>query len=185
MITNGNAIVGAHNIYSQMTIGGTLSSGAPNQNLAVDGAVVTGGGTISGRWNFNGGQQTGVPLDEEWWQQFENIARYAEETSTVHVVRQGGVYNMYDFVPGGQGEDNGRHLVVFDTTDNVILDKTPDGRQFGPSVLAPFAEVRLRGDAGYIDGCVIAKSFRTTGSNQGQLQMHGDCYTGALQCDCE
>merc|ERR1719329_1823819 len=83
LITKLDATVGAHNIYSQMTIGGSLSSGAPNQNLAVDGAVVTGGGSISGRWNFNGGQQTGVPLDEEWWQQFENIARYAEEAPSV------------------------------------------------------------------------------------------------------
>lgn len=184
LITHGDATVAAHNVYKRMTIGGNLRSGAPNQNNAVDGAVAV-GGTISGKWNFNKGKTTGVPLDEDWWQQFESIARFARDKGKVHVVTKGGTYNMYDFVPGGQGEDNGQNLVVFNTDERIILTKTHDGRQFGPSVLAPFSEVRLNGNAGYIDGCVIAKSFSTVGGNAGQLQMHGDCYTGQLECDCD
>jgi hypothetical protein len=82
-------------------------------------------------------------------------------------------------------EDNGNTLVVLDTSTPVYIGKTVLGRQFGPTILAPFAHVVLLGEAGYIDGCVIAKSFTTrdgrdTIFDDSQLQMHGDCYRGPL-----
>ena len=61
----------------------------------------------------------------------------------------GGTFNTYNFRNGGQGSDNGNTLVIFNTPDAVILDKTSDGRQFGPSVLAPFSKVTLKGDADF------------------------------------
>jgi hypothetical protein len=63
------------------------------------------------------------------------------------------------------------------------LTKTNDGRQFGPSVLAPFSKVTLT-NAGFIDGAVIAKEFTTVvGSNLGgDLQLHGAIYNGAIEC---
>ena len=103
----------------------------------------------------------------------------------VVVLDYGGTFDLYDFNNGGQGEDNGKTLIIFKTSQKVILTKTPDGRQFGPSVIAPFATVELEGDAGFLDGFVVAKNFATTGSNMGNLQIHGDHYTGPIYCNTE
>jgi hypothetical protein len=56
---------------------------------------------------------------------------------------RGGTYNLHDFVPGGQREDNGKTLVIFNTSEAVTLIKTYDNRQFGPSVIAPFSKVTI------------------------------------------
>jgi hypothetical protein len=46
-------------------------------------------------------------------------------------------FNMYDFNSGGQGsEKQWARRLIFDTEEDIILDKTSDGRQFGPSVIA-------------------------------------------------
>lgn len=55
-------------------------------------------------------------------------------------------------------------MVVFRFADDICLTKTQDRRQFGPSVMAPFANVTLA-DAGYLDGVVIAKQFTTIGNS--------------------
>jgi hypothetical protein len=88
---------------------------------------------------------------------------------------------MYDFNNGGQGEDNGNTVVIFNTSQDVFITKTSDGRQFGPSIIAPFAKVSVSGEAGYVDGFVVAKTFETTGGSQGSLQLHGDTYSGPLR----
>lgn len=87
-----------------------------------------------------------------------------------------------------QGEDNGRTLLVFQTDEDIQLVATRDGRQFGPSVLAPFSTVTLDGSAGYADGVIIAKQFGPstsypTVSNPDALQLHGDGYTGPMECN--
>ena len=102
----------------------------------------------------------------------------------VVVMTKGGTYNMYDFRrQGWQGEDNGKTLVVFNTQDDVAVTKTRDGRQFGPSILAPFSRVTVKGEAGYVDGSIIAKSLGgNPGRNAGSLQLHGDFFKGKLEC---
>ena len=120
---------------------------------------------------------------------FEYLASHAEISNIggkkVEVVTSGGTYNMYDFNNGGQGEDNGNTVIIFNTSQDIFITKTPDGRQFGPSIIAPFAKVSVLGDAGYVDGFVMAKQFETIGGNQGSLQLHGDTYTGQFQCGPE
>ena len=99
----------------------------------------------------------------------------------VVAMTKGGTFDTSDFRGSdGQGEDNGKTLVVFNTAEDVTLTKTNGGRQFGPSVLAPFSDVYLRGQAGFIDGFVVAKRFFTNGSNPSNLQMHGDTYQGTI-----
>lgn len=39
-----------------------------------------------------------------------------------------------------------------------------------------------QGDSGYVDGQIIAKEFLTGGSNAGSLQLHGDFYSGPMDC---
>ena len=94
-----------------------------------------------------------------------------------------GCYTTYDFNNGGQGEDNGNTLVVFNTTDDICLTETNDGRPFGPSVIAPFSKVTLT-NAGFLDGYVVAREFTTVyGSDKGhEQQLHGDGYTGNIVC---
>merc|ERR1712176_711511 len=69
------------------------------------------------------------------------------------------------------------------TNDDICLTKTRDGRQFGPSVLAPFSKVTLT-NSGFIDGIVIAKEFTTvTDSGLGtEQQLHGATYNGEIEC---
>ena len=52
---------------------------------------------------------------------------------------------------------------------------THDGRQWFGSILAPFAEVVVLESAGFIDGQVIAKSYREAGSAN-SLQLHGNIF---------
>jgi len=61
------------------------------------------------------------------------------------------------------------------------------GRQFGPTILAPYAHVVVDGNVGYIDGQIIAKSLGTTGQNGGTVQLHGYGYLGPIipVCSCE
>jgi len=143
------------------------------------------------QWEFKPGVQTGLKLSDMFtWSDFEWLANNLKtekdlKTATengfrIKVFNKGGTYNMYDSNGATQGYDKGKSLMVFTTTDDITLTKTNDGRQFGPTVLAPFAKVFLKGDAGFIDGCVIAKEFDSDG---GGLQMHGDCYKGPLKCE--
>ena len=57
------------------------------------------------------------------------------------------------------------------------------GRQFGPTVLAPFSTVIVDGEAGFVDGSIIARQLRSgSGSTAGQLHLGGDFYRGPLSC---
>jgi len=183
LITQGDAKVSAHDVYTGIAIGGMFSDGSPNESGNI-GGLATYKQRNGEKWNIKGGQKQ-EPLRFDW-SQFGSLAKTAVSSSSgqykVVVVTKGGTYSLYDFVPGGQGEDNGKTLVIFNTDQDVILTKTNDGRQFGPSVLAPFSKVTLQNDAGFIDGCLIAKTFT---SGDGSLQMHGDCYKGTITCQVE
>merc|ERR1712178_41852 len=45
-------------------------------------------------------------------------------------------------------------------------------------ILAPFADVVVHSSAGFIDGQVIARSYREEGISAGSLQLHGHCFLG-------
>jgi len=193
-ITSGNLISAAHSVYKNLAVGGTLVNPS-NAHVSISGKVYY-HNLINKRMNFNGGKyQIDDLLDIEIdFQQYEWLARNIKSSNINGkkvVVKEtgndgsgrGGCYNLYDFRNGGQGEDNGNTLVVFNTDDDICLTKTNDGRQFGPSVLAPFSKVTLV-DAGFIDGIVIAKEFTTVsgGRTGSELQLHGDAYKGEIQC---
>lgn len=87
-----------------------------------------------------------------------------------------------------QGEDNGGTLVVFTGNGTIFIEGTKDAtaaRQFGPSVLAPFAKVVIDGSAGFVDGLIVAAALDHTGSNADQVQLHGDLYKGPMLCPCD
>jgi len=191
LITEGNAKVAAHNVYTGVAIGGQFEDGHPNSNMVVGArkSQMSYMGSLKSPYNinFNGGKTTNAALEDVVdWDHYVWLAKNAESSNAgnkkVVVLDHGGTFNLYDFRWGGQGEDNGNTLVIFNTDDDITLTKTSDGRQFGPSVIAPFSKVYLRGEAGYIDGFVVAKSFETNGQNPSQLQMHGDTYTGSISC---
>jgi len=174
-----------------MTIGGHLYNGAPEVWKAVDGEVTVGGTADQGRWNFNGGLELGIPLSASFvWSEFELLARTATSSELgdgykVVVVEHGGEFDLFDFRgPDAQAYDRGHTLVVFNTDEDVILKRTENGRQFGPSVLAPFSKVVLLDSAGFIDGFLVALEFesRRVGTNAAHLQMHGHGYAGPLPC---
>ena len=192
-IIEGDMNSGAHSAYHQIVVGGKLKNPS-NSHVVVNEKVYA--GSWQGKFNFNGGVQkindlSDVPeLD---FAHYEWLARNMKSSiangKKVIVKNTGtdgsrnGCYDLYDFRSGGQGYDNGNTLVVFNTTDDICLTKTTDGRQFGPSVLAPFSKVTLT-RAGFIDGTVIAKEFTTVdGQYKGtELQLHGSNYNGQIEC---
>jgi len=162
--------------------------------MAIDERVY--GNSWKGKFNFNGGVEKinnlkDVPaIDYDHYEWLARNMKSSDVNGKKVIVKntgkdgsRNGCYDLYDFRPGGQGYDNGNTLVVFNTTDDICLTKTRDGRQFGPSVLAPFSKVTLT-HAGFIDGTVIAKKFTTVvGSYKGtELQLHGKTYNGAIEC---
>jgi hypothetical protein len=183
LVTQGDAEVAAHNIYTCIVVGGTLTDGSPNEHAAVDGPAYVHQLGQPGRWNFNaGGPYSNASVDFARLQSLvssPNLHNYTVDDYSVFVLTSGGTIHQGMF-GGGDPENNGKTLVVFNTRDPITITSSDLGRQFGPSILAPFSDVTLLGKAGYIDGCVIAKSFRTAGDDAGQLQLHGDCYRGPL-----
>ena len=85
--------------------------------------------------------------------------------------------------PNGHDSPSGcNFLVIFLTTGTVTLSGTSDGRQWFGSVLAPWAEVVVDSSIGFVDGLIVARSYREVG-NYGQLQLHGGCPTCVIhQC---
>jgi hypothetical protein len=122
---------------------------------------------IGGTFKFNG-QAPAVGAASPFidkFPEFEDLARTVRsgvypgsegcDSFAVHVSSVGGEFSMNDFCTKQHGcnpEDNGCTLVVFNTAEHVLLNKDILGRQFGPSVLAPFSKVTLLDTAGYIDG---------------------------------
>jgi hypothetical protein len=188
LVAEGDASIGAHSIYLGVAVGGKLSDGTPDESATFDRTKSYVGSLASNnRFNFNGGISANVPLSEVVdYEHYEWLAQHAKSSNIngkkVVVVDHGGKFNTYNFNNGGQGYDNGNTLVIFNTAEDVTLTKTSDGRQFGPSVLAPFSKVILKGNAGFIDGFVVAKEFTCSGGSQGSLQLHGATYKGELEC---
>jgi len=207
LITAGDAKVSAHDVYRAVHIGGTLTDGSTNDNvisanyqnqvswMGALGSPVkpTAGATLE----IKGPNVQNVPyplpnyvvggspqLDFAF---YEWLTRNAKSSTSgnymVVVVTTGGTYNTENFRgPNGQGSDNGNTLVIFNTNQDVTLDCTSSSRQFGPSVIAPFSKVIIKGRAGYVDGLVVAKQFTDDNLSADSLQMHGNVYTGPITC---
>lgn len=158
LIIAGDATSQAHLIYKAVDVGGTFSNGGGTSSIVVSsnfGPYTSYAGAVEGSqyFNFKGGVETGPSMS---FGHFEELARNIRPGSypggfKVFVVTSGstgeganGCYEMSQFLgPDAQGEDNGKTLIVFDTEDDICLTKTSSGRQFGPSVLAPFSKVEV------------------------------------------
>jgi hypothetical protein len=188
VITLGNAASAAKNVYKNMFVGGNLSNPGTS-SIAVNGHVYHGDIIMPINTNFNGGKtklslMSSPPLAFAYyeWLATHLVAGVYENGYQVVVATQpkGSCYHMYDFLgTNAQGSNNGKTLIVFTFSDHICLTKTPDGRQFGPSVLAPFSDVTLT-DAGYLDGVIIARNFTTVmnGNCGSEQQLHGNVYAG-------
>ena len=193
MITKGNAQVSAHNTYSGLAIGGTLTVFDTSQYKAVDGMSYMNAISPATDYkvNFNGGKQftankppalsaAGVDFSV-----LECVARSAKSSEVngykVVVFTKGGTYSMRDLRPDGfQDYDQGKTLAIFNTADPVRLRADPiTGRKFGPSVIAPFSDVTIDDDNDFNDGYVVAKTFKATSTKQ---QLHGGPFKGELTC---
>ena len=189
VITKENVNSAAHNVYTQMYVGGNLRNPYSQSSIAVDGHVYYSSMTEPINTNFNGGKtklsdMSSPPLDfeyYEWLATHINAGVYANGYRVIVKTQpKGSCYHMYDFLgPDAQGYNQGKTLIVFTFPDNICLTKTPDGRQFGPSVLAPFSKVTLT-NAGFLDGIVIARRFTTVfnGNYGSEQQLHGAVYSG-------
>jgi len=90
---------------------------------------------------------------------------------------QGGCFTLKSLRDQNAQADGTVTLAVFNTSDDICLAKSDHGRDFGPSVLAPFSKLTL--NANYIDGVFIAKNFV---SSNGGAQLHGEGYDGPIEC---
>ena len=193
LITEGDANLAPHNLYKGMAIGGTLDrydtgyTIVANSNYSNSKCYIYKEAKSFLNINYNGlGVQKGATLSQAGVD-FEALKCLAhkikpygngdQNSYNVFVLTKGGTYNLYDFHKEGQGENNGKTLVVFNTSEDITLTNA-GGRQFGPSVLAPFSKVTLS-NTGFVDGWVVSKSFNSLSSGD---QMHGDAYSGPISC---
>lgn len=188
VITKAWANISAHSMYKGISIGGLLTDASPGQDGTIDSTISyvkrKNSDPNKFKFNFNGGVQYGTEgVDQKFWKKIEYLTKHAKSGTMgeykVVVVEKGGEYNLYDFRNGGQGYDKGKTLVIFNTDEEITITKSKDGRQFGPTIIAPFAHVKVLANAGFVDGAVIAKTLQTFG---GSLQLHGDIYSGKIPC---
>jgi hypothetical protein len=137
--------------------------------------------------NFNGGLKiSSTPLRAAGidFSDLECIARNAKDYEAngykVKVITGSGTFTQDDVrPPDWQDYDQGKTLVIFTTTGTVRLAVTSRGRKWGPSVIAPFADVVIDNNNDFNDGYIVAKTFKATATQQ---QLHGNPYKGPLQC---
>lgn len=202
LIVLGDALVNSHELAKSLAVGATLKDekaefGHPE--TVVKGHAYVNKKADGGKWSFRGGVTEGINITEMFdWVKFRWLARNIETNDfgdfAVTVFEKGGTYSMDDIVGQSgqsdsvQGDDKGRHLVVFNTDEDIQLIGTSDGSGFGPSVLAPMSTVTLDGSAGYVDGFIIANSFQNSTTfpeivpHPDGLQMHGVGYAGPVSC---
>jgi hypothetical protein len=210
LITSGYATIGAQDVYKPIIVAGILKDSTPINSLPLfpAGRIASktkgksyiddvDAETKSSFDNFRDGgyvnirdiHDPGVTASNVSWRQLEWLALHAKNAEfpsghKVIVFNRGGTFNTDDADHGGDPNDRGKTLMIFNTFDAVNLTRTDDGRAFGPSVLAPFANVELHGIAKSIDGFIVAKNFQTSGTKylQAVLLMKGIGYNGTLTC---
>lgn len=205
-------MLSSHTHSGPMAIGGLLTDGTPGENAGVSGYSFVNDLAQGSTFFFDHvtlGQAMPlaysdyVYLASAFGQNVINTNTNGGQTqefaSGVWVVDQGGCYresndatrywDMYDFAPGAQADQNhGRRMVVFTGEGTVGIKGTEDNRQFGLSIMAPNAHVVIDETVGYIDGCLVAKSVSmvgSLGSNGAGVQFHCNCYDGPLYCPVE
>lgn len=155
VITPGYMKNAAKNIYKKVAVGSFYEDLRPSESKAFDKMFYYGSLIQPYTINFNGGKQqikdlSDIPIDFaqfQWLAQHIKPGTYGDGYKVFVVTNgkaEGGCYSTYDFIPGGQGENEGKTLVVFNTHDDICLSKTQDGRQFGPTVIAPYSTVTLK-----------------------------------------
>ena len=200
IITKENIYSAAHNVYTDIAAGTNIANPHPTSSVVINGVAyyVDPTPSTSGPWHANGGK---IPINALSdiginFAHFEWLAQNLKDSTDVDGKKVivltsatppgGGCWNLFHFRDqDAQGEDNGITLVVFNTPDEICLTGTSSGRQFGPSVLAPFSKVVLRKGAGFLDGTIVARKFSTVrvwGDFGDNLQVHGDAYDGQVKC---
>jgi len=200
IVTKEDAAIGAHTTYGGVQVGGSLRDMAPTLSKVISSSYgpyksFIGGSVITPHLiTFRGGVAANAPetIFPIRYSALEALSLSVAPSAHVFVVDQGGSY-AYDGSNGchasygmdfflksetAQGQNDGADLIVFRGAGTICLERTKWYRQFGPSILAPFARVVVH-EVGYVDGFVVARSFYQPDS---VLQLHGDGYTGALTC---
>jgi hypothetical protein len=192
LIVKEDATVASHDHGSAVAVGGILTDGTPTESSVISGAswVNTLGGPSNG-FIFAGGVTLGqgLPLDFAHFEYLAGVIQpssvgggtIASEISDVHVHCSGGTFDFDDFCSdcsSSRDSPGGRNvLVFFNTPHTVRITGTRSGHKWWGSILAPFAELVVDGSTGFVDGQIIARSYREEGA-PGQLQLHGHCFSG-------
>lgn len=106
------------------------------------------------------------------------------EVFTVFVVGHGGVFEAHQLPENASRMADGRTLLVFDTSDDVILMGPKSGTlvsdaetTFGPSIFAPGAKVTIDASLHSLGGFIFAREL-----DAASLEMRGQHYRGPLFC---
>ena len=189
VITKGNLETAAKIHHTRVYVGGALINPGTPTPIQVKGGSFF--GSVTGQFSFTGGHKklrdTPPPLDFGY---YEHLAR-----NLVPGVYSGGfevIVKKEPKTPAGAcyttteltGEaytttKNGKTLVVFAFSGDICLTKSSTEAKFGPTILAPFANVTIGMSAGGVAGLVIAKNIVV------QNNLHevvGHAYNGPLFC---
>jgi choice-of-anchor A domain-containing protein len=194
-IIKGDFASEAHTIRHDLATEGKFYNPDKSPGTISPGGKIWYGEMGNGLFNFNGGKQQIDSFDEvnptidyefyEWLARNIKSGKYGNKIVKVFTEGgkgsgNGGCYTLKDVDPAeaAQPTTGPQYLAVFNTHDDICLENNKgNGRQFGPSVLAPFSKVDLR--AAYIDGVFISKEFTCF---DGSIQLHGEGYNGPIEC---
>lgn len=184
LITNGDAVFSGNAIDKGIVIGGTFSrTGSHNIQVNQQSKAPSNyAGTFDAdNVNYKRGTSSIFP---NWydWETFQKVAESVTDSENLYVVQndEAADYDLYDFGDSNaQSNNNGKTLVVFLGTGDITLVKA-SGRDFGPSILAPFAKVIAGGSLGEVNGFIVADSFEHLGSSG--FSISGKGYKNEIAC---
>lgn len=184
LITRDDAQIQSHLHYGGFMIGGNLLDLSPQESKVIQGTSWIAGSINCPICQWHGSLvKREMPVD---WGHIEYIAQHTLPSHNVLVFDQGADSVVLDADVVRKYISYVVHLgssvlMILRGTGTITVRGASDGRQFYPSLLAPFATVQVHHSVGFMDGVIIAKSYRAIGGGGG-VQLHASVFDGQMSC---
>jgi hypothetical protein len=172
-ITSADADITAKTIEKDIAVGMIFQQIIPEHTIEINGlGYVMDMQADNVHWN--GGLKIGSAAVQDVvdFQHFKFLAEMAVDTftdnETVFVVTSGGggCWSNDDF---GGSNVLPNTLVIFNTWQDICIQRSSDGMPFVPTVIAPYSRVEVQQEVGAVNGTIVARDLYTTGTDRALL----------------